>query len=295
MHAGYKSILVPLCGDEAEMGAIDFAANLARKMQSEVKALYIGRILQEMTAEQKKDYADRYELGGLREAFTFLDEVYQKRLKSDAAKTKDTVAARLKKHGAAPALHWLENLSLTADVSSLLVNEAMLSDLVIASLASEERIASGDLIGTLPAASGRPVLMMPQSWKDPGECPQTIVIAWKKTVHTARAVTAALTLLQAARKAVVLEIEEGGKPASDPLTADDVAAWLALHGINAEAMKKTARDRKAEAVLDDELARLNADCLVMGSYSRSRMREMVFGGFTQHMRNNLKVPTLFAH
>ena len=40
---------------------------------------------------------------------------------------------------------------------------------------------------------------------------------------------------------------------------------------------------------------MKADLLVMGSYSRSRMRERIFGGVTEHMLTHTKRPILTVH
>jgi nucleotide-binding universal stress UspA family protein len=38
-----------------------------------------------------------------------------------------------------------------------------------------------------------------------------------------------------------------------------------------------------------------ADLLVMGGYGHSRMREVIFGGFTRHMLSGADLPILMVH
>jgi nucleotide-binding universal stress UspA family protein len=38
-----------------------------------------------------------------------------------------------------------------------------------------------------------------------------------------------------------------------------------------------------------------ADLLVMGAYTHSRLRELVFGGVTAHVLRACRIPTLLAH
>ena len=38
-----------------------------------------------------------------------------------------------------------------------------------------------------------------------------------------------------------------------------------------------------------------ADLLVMGGYSHSRLRELVFGGVTEHVLRQAKLPVLMVH
>ena len=42
-------------------------------------------------------------------------------------------------------------------------------------------------------------------------------------------------------------------------------------------------------------AREHAASLVMGGYGHSRLREWIFGGFTQHVLRGCEVPVLMAH
>ena len=43
------------------------------------------------------------------------------------------------------------------------------------------------------------------------------------------------------------------------------------------------------------LVRQEADLLVMGGYGHSRVREVIFGGFTRHVLSGADLPILMAH
>jgi nucleotide-binding universal stress UspA family protein len=47
-------------------------------------------------------------------------------------------------------------------------------------------------------------------------------------------------------------------------------------------------------VLDTAVA-CGADILVMGGYGHSRLRELVFGGFTRHVLNSSPLPVFLFH
>ena len=143
--------------------------------------------------------------------------------------------------------------------------------------------------------SGRPLIIVPVERAISEHAPRRIIVAWKQTVHTVRAISEAMPLLQAAHRVLVLEIEEAGQPKTERVSAADISRWLSRHGITTESLCRDNFSGKAENVLDEEIARFEADALVMGAYSRSRMREMIFGGFTQHVLDNMRVPTLLAH
>ena len=42
-------------------------------------------------------------------------------------------------------------------------------------------------------------------------------------------------------------------------------------------------------------ADVGADLIVMGAYGHARWREVVLGGFTQHMLDHMTVPVLMAN
>ena len=56
--------------------------------------------------------------------------------------------------------------------------------------------------------SGRPVLIAPAA--PPRAWPEVLAIAWKDTAEAARAVAAAMPFLEAAKRVVILSVEEAG-------------------------------------------------------------------------------------
>jgi nucleotide-binding universal stress UspA family protein len=55
-----------------------------------------------------------------------------------------------------------------------------------------------------------------------------------------------------------------------------------------------SHNRYAQDVLREHIIAQRADLLVMGAYSHSRLRELVFGGVTRAMLNDLPILTLFS-
>ena len=52
---------------------------------------------------------------------------------------------------------------------------------------------------------------------------------------------------------------------------------------------------RIDGVLDAYLARRAPDLFVMGAYGRSRVREFVLGGATEHMLFEPKTPLFLSH
>ena len=81
--------------------------------------------------------------------------------------------------------------------------------------------------------------------------------------------------------------------AAFPATA--ALRYLARHGIEAELVELTRLD-SVEETLAIEVARQGAQLLVMGAYSHSRMRELLFGGVTRYLLEQDDGPALLmAH
>jgi nucleotide-binding universal stress UspA family protein len=140
--------------------------------------------------------------------------------------------------------------------------------------------------------SGRPTLIVPA--RVPETLLGTIVIAWKDTQEAARAVTAAMPLLDRAAQVVVVSVDEQGDTAASD-TANQLAASLIWHNKATSIRHVAAAGRKPVAAMLEEAKSLDACLLVMGGFSHSRLREVLFGGFTQTVLEGVDRPVLIMH
>jgi nucleotide-binding universal stress UspA family protein len=151
-----------------------------------------------------------------------------------------------------------------------------------------------DDIGSILMSCGRPLLIAASPLaKTIGS---TIAIAWKQTAEAARAVTAALPLLEKADKIVVLSsYEERGKGTATRGSGENLAEQLRWRGLptSVRAIEEEEQPR-AQAIIGAALE-ANADLLVMGAYGHSRARELVFGGVTRQVLNDAQIPVLLSH
>ena len=138
--------------------------------------------------------------------------------------------------------------------------------------------------------SGRPLLMSSPALSD--GFGRRVLIGWNQSAQSGRAVSAALPFLQAAESVRVMSIETGSKKGPPP---EALIRKLLLHGIQAD-LKKIAPDYRdvGEAILD-EAREFDADLVVIGAYSHSRLREMIFGGVTGHILAHADRAILMAH
>ncbi len=136
--------------------------------------------------------------------------------------------------------------------------------------------------------STRPVLVLPQKPAVP--LARRIGVAWNQSAEASRALAAALPVL---RQAEAVEILTAGPEAGLGPKAGHVARYLRHHGIEARTQLVPARHGGAALV---KLCReRHLDMLVMGAYSRQRLRELIFGGFTEYMLHKSSLPVLMYH
>ncbi len=174
-------------------------------------------------------------------------------------------------------------LRAEAEPIDALARAARLADVVIVS--RREAVASD-----LPTASRCPVLAVNDD--RPLAFPVArVAVAWDGSTQAAFALRSAVPLLAAAGEVTVITVEDGpeGFPATDAL------AYLSRHGIHAE-LRAISRLGAVEETLARELALAEAQLLVMGAFSHSRLREFLFGGVTRYFLENPGGPALLlAH
>ena len=106
----------------------------------------------------------------------------------------------------------------------------------------------------------------------------------------------ALPFMSASSAVTVLLVDPDDELA-DVERAQDLVAHLARHGLNAR-MQVIRHDLATLAVSDTiltQVAELDADLLVMGAYSHSRLREIILGGVTRDILRDMNLPVLMAH
>jgi nucleotide-binding universal stress UspA family protein len=169
-----------------------------------------------------------------------------------------------------------------APIADYLAREARSADLIIAGVDSSgmfdgsRRVYTGDLIMQL----GRPVLIVPAA-VDKLKL-ERVVVGWKDTRETRRAVFDAIPLLKKVGHVTVVEIAAEEELAAARARLEDVVGWLKRHGVAAKSL--------ASPAIGDDATRLNTiaqeqdtDVIVAGAYGHSRLREWMLGGVTRDL------------
>ena len=138
--------------------------------------------------------------------------------------------------------------------------------------------------------SGRPVLMAPKA-----KCAalgERILVAWNGSTETARTVGLAMPFLKRAARVEVVSVASAFVPG--PSGAELVRNFRA-HGVEAAARHIAIGNKPAGEIFLEEAQAMQADLLIKGAYTQSRLRQMIFGGATRHIILNAAIPVLLAH
>ncbi len=144
---------------------------------------------------------------------------------------------------------------------------------------------------TLEAAlldTGRP-LLIPGAIARPMD---TVAIAWKSTREAGHALTAAWPFIAKAKEVVVLTAPEGGRSDEGETR---LLQTLRRHNSRTDVRRLDPGHGSVADTLLTAATELGAGLLVMGGYSHSRLRELVFGGVTERVLRGADLPVLMAH
>lgn len=143
--------------------------------------------------------------------------------------------------------------------------------------------------------SGRPVLRVPHS-SETGFAFERILIAWQPCREAARAVHDAMPFLKCAKNIDILLVNPHvGEAAHGEQPGADIATHLARHDLNVRVVTQPSMDKNVGEAIVEYARQTDAQLIVAGGYSHSRLREFILGGVTRELNLHSPVPVLFAH
>jgi nucleotide-binding universal stress UspA family protein len=193
----------------------------------------------------------------------------------------------------AGSLEWRSTVEFGA-LSGHIAHEARSSDLIITSVESGGLFEASRLVNTgdLIMQVGRPVLVVPQGAK--ALALDQVLVAWKDTRETRRAVLDALPLLKKAARVTLAEIAVEDRLPLAHKHLEEVAGWLGRHGVKAEGRASLSTGEDADRLYDIAKEQ-GADVVVAGAYGHSRLREWVLGGVTRDLLLRADICALVSH
>ncbi len=287
-----KTILVPLGGLARDAHALEAAYAMAAAFHAHLDCLHVRPDPRLLVASTTAGMETGMGTG------VFPAELWEVLVQADkrrAKRARDLFDGFCAKHkvsstSAGVSASFREMEGSVRDITS----NARYADIVVftnETLLSETSLdATGDVI----VGCGRPILLVPV--KSNALSLGTVAVAWKETAEAARAVAESMPVLQLAKNVVVLAAPEGSQKEEDAMrSAERLAGSLNANGIAARAERVTADHKSVPVAIVERAIGLKADLLVMGAYSHNRLREFLFGGFTEHVLQHPKIPVLMAH
>ena len=137
---------------------------------------------------------------------------------------------------------------------------------------------------------GGPVLVIPDGGASPALA-ERVIVAWKGSRESARALRDAWPLLSQAKDVHVLIVSPRGEGGPDGL----LQRHLENHGLKANLIVDRSHDTSAGQIIRDHVAALKADLVVMGVYGRPRLQELVLGGVSHDLLGDPPCALLLSH
>jgi nucleotide-binding universal stress UspA family protein len=183
---------------------------------------------------------------------------------------------------------WLEEYD---EPDERLLFHARHNDIVVLGRRQHGNHRPRQIIEELLIESGRPLLLAPRT--PVRSLCGTVVVGWKETSSSARAVALALPLLRRASRVVLIGVAENGGPTSCALQA--CARQLMWHGIRTEIRLIGDGARPIASELMRAAEQHQAELLVVGGFGRGPLRELVFGGVTRALIEHADMPVFMMH
>lgn len=139
-------------------------------------------------------------------------------------------------------------------------------------------------------ACGGPVLITPH---DDYAAPigKRLLIAWNGSREASRALRDGWPFIETAEEVHVLVVSPNGEGGPDGM----LQRLLERHQIKANLIVDPSEDETAADVIERQMAEFDVDLLIMGLYGRSRLQELVLGGVSRQLLEEMPAPILISH
>lgn len=269
-----RNILLPFEYIETIPHLVDCAVSLAKKYNSSVSGVAIHQRIDSFIAQEGSIVFDSLHHDENKEEAIKYKEKFMDHI--NTLKKSDSDLSDLKYKWLSEELENQKYLGDLSRVYNVVIISRPYQELQSASLSS---------IQTILFDGGRPVMLIPMNKQiDIGK---EVVISWNCTTESSRAVFAALPILKKANNVTILTVE---KVITDGPSGEQVSELLASHGIDAKPVTISGDEKKiGDAILDFSKS-VDADLIIKGAYTQSRLREIIFGGATRHLMLHSEIP-----
>lgn len=280
------TIMLPVGGDAMGEAVFAHAAALARRFDSRVRVVHCHPRPQDLMpygVVMPRLVRSQLEAAASAAAHSTADDI---------AEEFGRLAAR---HGivvgeAAPGTATARFIEYEGKAVDGVIHYGRVSDLICVPQPHGRDVAVSILKAAL-FSSGRPVLLCPDAAEVPEGLGAHVSIAWNGSLEATRAVALAMPLIEAAGKVTILASRHDDHTA----TPEQLQRYLELKEVAAEIRMFTARGSVVGRQLLEESAAAGADLMVMGAYHESYERESMFGGNSQVVVDEARMPVILVH
>jgi nucleotide-binding universal stress UspA family protein len=279
-----REVFVPLLGSPSDETALDAALAIAKAKQAHVTAM--------VTLQYPMPVVTEFGFVPVEIDQRLLDEERQA-----AAGRAQRARARLQREAVSSEVRVTEAMALWSEETAAM--HALHCDISVVG-----RPGPGELDGSprfslsfrsLLLRSGRPVVVVPpnSTLLVPA---RRVVLAWKPTPESTRALHDALPLLAEGAEVDILVVDPQvaeGQYGEQP--GADAARLLARHGVKATVVELPKGGLSTGDCVLRHQRDIDADLLVMGGYGHRHWRELVLGGTTHTVLEGARKPVLFSH
>lgn len=184
----------------------------------------------------------------------------------------------------------------TDQIGALAAREARSVDTFVTTKPSFDASSSppDDLVDGVLLGSGRH-LFLASDHAPSSRTFDRILVAWNASREATHAVAEAIPFLSRAPNVTIIVVNEDRLPGDDPTPGVNLTRHLLNHGIDATLDYVDRNGNSVSEILIVEAQRRDANLIVMGGYSHSRLRQRIFGGVTYDLIHQSSIPLLIAH
>jgi nucleotide-binding universal stress UspA family protein len=284
-----RDLLVYVDQSKHAMERLRLAADLARRHQSRLTALYV----RELNAVQQHEQSIA-ELGqGSAEAITRTNRRIRRSIDDTAERLRSALEEIEREHGLEVEWRCLDGVAAT-----IVPQHARFADLCVVSqdtpaVATETGYTFAE---RLLFVTGRPVVFVPPQGSF-GRLGRHLLVAWNSSRASTRAVNDALPLIERADKVTLLAIN----PAEfaeryGALAPAQMVEHLRRHGAAVEGIWRDdiPSGSIADAVLG-EAHKVGSDLIIAGAFGHPRLWEKMMGGVTRDLLARMNLPILMSY
>ena len=283
-----KTILVPLGGSERDTEVLDTALVVARRFDGHLKALHVMQRPQDAAPFMFDRLSKKLRDTVMQEAENDAREGCA-RVRASFETFCASNHVPLDGQGDAVSASWHEEFG---DVSDSIVRHGRVADAITIARPELEanhvrRTPAGRNLQAVMLAAGRPVVVVPPAWQ--AKRIEHAAIGWNQSLEASRALAMTIPWLAQMQSVSVLisEKRKTGAPA--------LLEYLARHDIEAQVRVLDRGKGPVGQAMLDSCSEAGAEFLVVGGYSHSRSRQLLFGGVTQHLLAHSEIVTVMVH